>query len=201
MMGKYLRSTRGAAAAELALWLAVLFVPVLNVVDLGFYCFQAIQVRTAAQAAAQSAEELCGAKSQTTFPASQNCTGLSSQLTAAAQSTSLGTQVTVVTATTATTYTTEGYYCSDASGVLTATPADPATKKTTPTNPWALNAASSTITSFPADCTSVNAKNTGNPGDYLAVTVTYTYAPLFRGVSVANLFGGAITQTSWIRLG
>ncbi len=189
MMGRYLRGTRGAAAAELALWLAVLVVPVLNVVDLGFYCFQAIQVRAAAQAAAQSAEELCGAKSQTTFPASANCTGLSSQLTSAAQSTSLGTQVTVAASST------EGYYCSDASGTLVAT--SPANRKI---NPW-LYTATSGMTPFPADCTGVNANNTGNPGDYLAVTVTYTYAPLFRGVSVANLFGGAITHTSWIRLG
>jgi hypothetical protein len=195
-MSPYFRDTRGAAAAEFAIWLGVLIVPFLNVVDIGFYCFKVMQVREAAQAAAQSAEALCGAQTQTTFPASLNCTGLSSQLTSAAQSTSLGTDVTVVTSTSATPYTTEGYYCADASGQLVATSAAKGT-----TNPWALSATSSQIPAFPNDCTGVNANNSGNPGDYLAVTVTYTYTPFIGNVSAAKALGGTVTETSWIRVG
>ncbi len=200
MTRRYLRETRGAAAVEFALWLTVLIIPLLNVMDLGFYCFDVMQVREAAQAAAQSAEALCGAKTQTAFPASINCTGLSSQLTSAAQTTSLGTNVTVVTSTSATTYTTEGYYCPSTSGALVATTADKNT-----TNPWSMSATSSQITSFPSDaCTSdttTSPTTTSNPGDYLAITVTYTYSPLFRAVSVAGMLGSTITETSWIRLG
>ncbi len=196
MMRRDFREARGAAAVEFALWLGILVVPFLNVVDVGFYCYQTMQVREAAQVAAQSAETLCGSATQKAFPASLNCTGLSTLLTSAAQTTSLGTRVTVVTASTAAVHTTEGYYCANATGQLTAVSA------TGKTNPWPMSATSSRIPDVTTlDCKGVNANNDSNPGDYIAVTVTYTYTPLFGAVSAASMLGGAVTETSWIRVG
>ncbi len=110
-------------------------------------------------------------------------------MTSAAQSTSLAANVTVVTASGATIHTTEGYYCADASGTLT--PLTVAGRL----NPWTLSATSSQIPDVSStDCTVVDPNNTGNPGDYIAVTVTYTYTPLFRAVTAASLLGGAVTR-------
>src|ERR1700691_3271816 len=103
MIRRWIKDRRGAAALEVALWLGFLIVPLLSVVDCGYYAFQAIQVRESAQAAAQAALQLCGPHALT-FPAVTNCTGLNSALLSAAQSTSLGTHVTITTGS-------EGYYC------------------------------------------------------------------------------------------
>jgi hypothetical protein len=55
----------------------------------------------------------------------------------------------------------------------------------------------------PGNCSSVNAGSTIEPGDYVFVTVTYKFKPLFKGFSVVSLLGGAnvtITQKAYTRL-
>lgn len=108
----FLRDTRGAAAMELALWLTILVIPVMNVVDLGFYVFQRMQVETAVQAGAQAAWAACTA--YTSQPKGTACgSAMTTAITQAVQSTSLDTQVSVVSG-----YPTEGAYCPDSSNVL-----------------------------------------------------------------------------------
>jgi Flp pilus assembly protein TadG len=86
-------SQSGAAAVEFALWLGVSLYPLLNVVDLGFYAFERTQVENGAQMAVQAISTACG---QVTLPpVLTNCSNASNMMTARAQSTSLGTQVTV----------------------------------------------------------------------------------------------------------
>lgn len=103
---------RGAAALEIALWLGVLVVPVLNVVDLGFYTFQKMQVEAAAQAGAQAAWEACS--SLTAQPKGTACgAAMTTAMTTAIQSTSLGANVTLASGSP-----TEGAYCPDATEVL-----------------------------------------------------------------------------------
>ena len=199
MTRRYLSGTEGAAALEVAMWLAVLVVPVLSAVDLGYYAFQSMQVHEAAQAAAQAAESTCGPKGL--IPAVESCTTptinntLTTVLTNAAQTTSLGTNITLSTGNTATW---EGYYCSNG------TPGSASNGLTVVTSggkneTWGLNA--TTFPTPPADCSTIVTGNQNPPGDYLVVTVTYSFKPIFGSVSVANLLSKTITATSWIRLG
>ena len=74
----------------------------------------------------------------------------------------------------------EGYYCVNASNALQSV---------------------GSLASKPADCTAAGNPNT-SPGDYIQVEVTFTYAPLFPGVTVMGFWGiTSIAQTSWMRLG
>lgn len=181
MRAPYLADRRGAAAVEVALWLGILTPLLLNVLDLGFYAFQAIQVREAAQVAAQAALTTC--VPATSAPVAAQCSGLSAALTSAAQSTSLGTGVTVSTASTATF---EGYYCGNKTGGLTATGAT-----------WAISSNTSTS---PGSCSGTVSGNTDTASDYIAVNVTYTYHALFPNITVTSILPSTISQTAWMRL-
>ena len=93
------------------------------------------------------------------LPATTKCPGLTAAITAAIQSTSLGTAVTLQSG-----YPQEGYYCANSSGVLQSV---------------------GSLSSRPADCSAAgNASAT--PGDYIQVRVNYSYAPLFPGITVMS---------------
>jgi Flp pilus assembly protein TadG len=179
---------RGSAAAEFAVWMAFLAVPILNVVDVGFYVFQTMQVREAAQSAAQTLSTACGQTGNT--PAATNCataevtagTTLTSAMTTAAQSTTLGSHVTVNTGS-SDSY--ENYFCTNTSGGLTAA-----------TTQWAL--IGGTPASKPSSCSSTVTSNTQVPGDYAVVSVSYSFRPLFQGLSI--LSNRTITQSAWMRI-
>ena len=105
------------------------------------------------------------------LPAKTNCTGLGSAISTGISQTSL----TIPTPTT-----TEGYYCVNGSGVLTKVADYTATK--------------------PTDCSAVG-DSTRSPGDYLLLTATYTYTPLFgSGLTVGSLLTSNLTSTGYIRL-
>jgi Flp pilus assembly protein TadG len=176
----FLRDTRGSAAAEFVLWLAVLVVPVLSAADLGVYAMQRMQLEVAAQAGAQAAWHLCDS---TKLPAASKCTGLSSAITTAVQTTTLGSNVTVSTG-----YPLEGYFCTSTGQALL-----PAGTGMT----WTLAA---TPPAKPANCSAVVTGSTTAPGDYIQVKVTYTYSPVFPAVSIASLLTTPITRTAWMRL-
>lgn len=156
---------------EFALVLSLLIVPILNVVDFAMYGWDRMQVDNAAQIASQAAWATC--IPPTYLPAQTNCSGMSSAVTTAAQSTSLGTAVTV-------TSTTENYYCLNNSNVLVTVGTYPGTK--------------------PGDCSSVGSAS-DTPGEYVKVTVSYTYTPLFPAVSIASVLASPIVRTAWMRLG
>lgn len=175
----FLGDTHGAAAAEFVLWLAVLIIPLLSVVDLGVFAFQKMQLEIASQASVQTAWRLCD--TQAKLPATENCTGLTSAIAVAAQSTSLGAAVTVASGSPV-----EGYYCTNTSNVLQAV-----------TSTWTVGA---TPPAKPANCSAAVPSSKATPGDYIQVTVNYTYAPVFTGVSIASLLPSTITRTAWMRL-
>jgi Flp pilus assembly protein TadG len=107
--------------------------------------------------------------------AQQHCAGLNAAITTAIQSTSLGTAVSLASG-----YPTEGYYCVNASNALQSV---------------------GSLSSKPADCSAVGNAST-TPGDYIQVEVTFTYAPLFNGLTVMSASGiTSISMTSWMRLG
>jgi hypothetical protein len=176
---RFFADTRGAAAAEFVLWLGVLIVPLLSVVDLGVFAFQKMQLDLASQASVQTAWHLCD--SSTKLPATKNCTGLASAITAAARSTSLGDAVIVEDAAIV-----EGYYCTDGGGPLQLV--------------GATGTLASPLTATRPNCDTVTAGSTTPAGDYIQVTVKYTYAPVFTGVSIAGLLAGEKTRTAWMRL-
>lgn len=167
---------RGAAAAEFAIVLVLLVIPIANVTDLGIFVYQRMELENAAQVAVQTAWATC--TSAVNLPATPNsyanCPALPAAVTTAVRSTSLGSAVTA-------TSTTEGYYCvNTTTNALVAVGTFPGTK--------------------PADCSSVGSAS-DTVGDYIKITASYAYAPLFPAVSVVNLLGTPITRTAWMRLG
>ncbi|HEX4710690.1 TadE family protein [Phenylobacterium sp.] len=177
--------TRGAAAVELALWISILIVPVLNVADLGLYAYQSMQLRQSAQVAAQAAWKLCDPSQGNYLPAATNCPNLRTTLATAASGTSLGANAVVQTSH-------EQYYCTNASGGLVAVG----------TQGDINTSGSNTVPSPPSpnDCSSVVTGSTTRPADYIQITVNYAYSPLFRQVSVVSLLATPISQTAWMRM-
>lgn len=169
------RDMRGAAAVEFALVLTLLAIPILNVVDVGIYVFQRMEVDNAAQVAAQAAWAIVPNCTLPLTNPSSNCSALSGKMTTAAHSTPLGSNVSVSSA--------ENYYC-----VKTAT-SQLVPVGTFPTKP------------SPDNCAAAGGLSTDTPGDYLIVTASYTYTPVFSGVSVVDLLGSTITRKVWMRLG
>jgi Flp pilus assembly pilin Flp len=175
---QFRRSQRGAAAAEFALIIAVMAPALVNLVDLGFYAFRKVQVELAAEAGVQAIRAACGPEQ---VPITQNCaTGLMAKITTAVQSTSLGTSATVPGNSPV-----EGYYCVDSSRRLQ------------------LVGSTGTLSSplTPPSSTNCSAPGSGSsPADYVQVTVSYTYTPLFPAASVVSLLPSPITRTAWYRV-
>ena len=165
------KDSRGVAAVEFAIIASAVGITVLNVADVAIFLFDQLEVENATQMGVQAAYAACPFDD---LPATVNCAGLSAAITAGVQSTSLGTAATVVTG-----YPTEAYYCVNTSGALTNVGVVTSPK--------------------PSNCTSAGSSGT-KPGDYLLVSVTYTYAPLFTGATVAALLPTTITNTAWVRL-
>jgi Flp pilus assembly protein TadG len=163
------RDTRGVAAVEFALGTLMLAVGLLNVADIGLYTYSTMEVDYAAQMGAMTALKKCNTTSL--LPATQNCSGLSAAITTAIQSTTLGTAVTLAAGSPS-----ENYYCINTSNALVV---------------------EGTLASPPSDCTAAG-EPTYRPGDYLLVQVSYSYSPLFAGVSVMS--ASTISPTSWVRL-
>lgn len=177
---KFWGDEAGAAAAEFVLWLGLLVLPLINAVDLGVYVFRKMQVEMAAQAGTHAVWRLCDTSSE--LPAVTNCSGLATTIQAAVQSTTLGSTVTVAAGSPV-----EGYYCVNSSGDLTLVGAAGALGSA-PTRP------------SPFNCATQIGGSTTAPGDYVQVTVSYPYAPIFSQASVASLLTTPITKTAWMRL-
>ncbi len=172
----YRADRRGAAAAEFALVLTFLTLPLANIMDVSIYAWDRMQLDNAAQIAVQTAWATCNtaAKLPATPSSYANCSTLPAAVTAAVHSTSLGTSVSV-------TATTENYYCvNTTTSALVTVGTFPGTK--------------------PANCSSVGSAS-DTPGDYIKITTSYTYTPLFAAISVASLLTTPITRTAWMRLG
>lgn len=172
MLRRFLRDTSGVAAAEMVLVLPGFALIMLNVFDLGVYLYTRMQVDLAAQEAVGAARVLCNTAAE--LPAKTNCGGtLDSTMLAAARSTSLGNTVSLGTSS-------EAWFCATSGGVLNQVAALGAT--------------------VPSDCSATVTGSTVKPGDYISVSASYTFAPIFPQVSVAAAMPSTITRTAWIRL-
>lgn len=162
---------RGVAAVEFGLFAIFLAVALANVTDTSIYIYQRMQVENATQVAVQAAWKACDPSQ---LPATTKCAGLTTALQNAIQSTSLGASITLVAGSPS-----EGYYCVNSSNALQRV---------------------SDVSSKPADCTAAGTPSL-QPGDYIQVQTTFTYAPLFPGLSVASTFATPINRTAMMRLG
>jgi Flp pilus assembly protein TadG len=167
----YARNRAGAAAAEFALILTLLIVPLMNVFDIGVYVYQRMQLDNAAQVAVQTAWAQCAPSGDVPATVNNNCAGLTAAMTTALRSTPLGSGVTI-------TSTTESYCCPGA-GTISCSGAGLGPVATT----------------TPGTCSSGQV-----PGDYIFINTSYTYSPIYPNLSVASLLTTPITRTAWMRL-
>lgn len=163
---------QGTSAIEFSFFAGLLSLGLLNMTDVSIYIYQRMEVENATEIGAQAAWKLCD-PFKGYVPATTNCPGLTTTVTNAVQSTSLGTKVSLQSGSPA-----EGYYCVNNSGSLQYV---------------------SSVSSKPADCTAAGMPNL-QPGDYVTVTTTFVYAPLFPGITVARNFATPITKTAMMRV-
>ena len=163
---------RGTSAIEFSFFAGLLSLGLLNMTDVSVYIYQRMEVENASQMGAQAAWKTCNPNNNQ-IPATTNCPGLTTAITNAVQSTSLGTSVSLQSGSPA-----EGYYCVNSSGALQYV---------------------SGVSSKPANCTAAGMSSL-QPGDYIQITTTFAYAPLFPGITVAGNFATPITKSSMIRL-
>jgi len=162
---------RGVAAIEFSIFAGLIGVAMLNVTDVAVYVYQRMQVDYATQAAAQAAWRTCDFNH---LPATTKCSGFTNAVQNAVQSTSLGTRVSFQSG-----FPSEGYYCVNSSNALQYVGG---------------------VNSKPADCSAAGAPGV-QPADYVTVTTTFAYAPLFPGITVARTFATPIVKTAMMRLG
>ena len=165
---------RGVAAIEFGIFAPLLFLALANVVDVTIYLYQRMQVQNATEVAAQAAWKTCDL---TALPLTTDCSTLAASVTAvqnALGSTSLGTAVSLVSGSPSV-----GYYCVNSSNALQYV---------------------SNISSNPADCTAAGTPSL-RPGYYIQVQTTFTYTPIFPGMSISGTFPTPINSASLMRLG
>ena len=165
------KDRRGVAAIEFGLFAIFLSLALANVTDASFYIYQRMQAENATEVAAQAAWKTCDPSQ---LPATTNCPGLATAVQNAVQSTSLGTRVSLVSGSPS-----EGYYCVNSAGALQYV---------------------SGVASRPADCSAAGMPGL-QPGDYIQVQTSFTFVPLFPGLSIASTFPTQINRTSIMRLG
>jgi len=164
---------RGASALEFALFAGILCFGLLNTADISIYIYKRMQVENATEMAVQAAWKACD-PSKGYLPATTSCPALSAAITDAVQSTSLGSQVSFQAGSPS-----EGYYCLN--------------------NLGALQNVGAVTSKPPADCSATGLSGQ-QPADYIQITTTYSYAPLFPGMTVASAFTTPIVKTGTMRL-
>jgi Flp pilus assembly protein TadG len=165
---------RGVAAIEFGIFVPLLFLALANVVDVTIYLYQRMQVQNATEVAAQAAWKTCDL---TVLPPTTDCSTLAASVTAvqnALGSTSLGTAVSLVSGSPSV-----GYYCVNSSNALQYV---------------------SDISSKPADCTAAGTPSL-QPGYYIQIQTTFTYTPIFPGMSISGTLPTPINSASLMRLG
>jgi Flp pilus assembly pilin Flp len=146
------KDERGASALEFAIFVGILAFGLLNTADISIYIYKRMQVENATEMAAQAAWKACD-PSKGYLPATLSCPNLISTITQAAQSTALGEQVTIAVGSPQ-----EGFYCLNDAG--------------------ALQLVANATLNPPADCSATGLVGQ-QPGDYIQVTTSFSYAPLF----------------------
>ena len=162
--------TRGVASVEFAIVAVFMMTAILNAADVAGYVYQAMEVENAAQMAAQTALQNCTVAQ---VPVTTACPGYAGIVATAVASTSLGSGITLTSGSPA-----EAYYCVDGGNRLVQV-GTPGAK--------------------PANCGAVGA-STVVPGDYVVITVTFTYVPIMAGASVVAFLQTPIVRSAVMRV-
>ena len=170
MITALFRDTRGVASVEFAIVAVFMMTSILNAADVGGYVYQAMEVENAAQMAVQTALQNCTVAQ---VPVTTVCPGFAGKVTTAITSTSLGSGITLQGGSP-----TEAYYCVNGSNTLVHVGA---------------------LGSKPANCAAVGNATT-MPGDYVVITVTYTYVPIMAGASVVAYMQTPIVRRAMMRV-
>ena len=169
-MTTLLHDMRGVASVEFAIVAVFMMTTMLNAADVAAYVYQAMQVENAAQMAAQTALQNCTVAQ---VPVTINCPSFAASIATALASTSLGTGIRLTGGSAA-----EAYYCVDGGNRLVPVGA---------------------LGARPADCSAVGAA-TVVPGDYIVVTVSYTYVPIMAGASAVAFLQTPIVRSAVMRV-
>lgn len=169
LLRRLVETEAGSAAIEFALVGLMLVLLLLNLVDFSRMIWTQMEVDNSAEIGAQAAYNACAGQS---MPATTHCSSLDSAVATAVRSTSLGAAVSLAAGSPG-----EAYYCPSGTSLQS------------------VGAYSSPPTPF--DCSATGDSST-SPGDYVTVNVTYNFAPLFSGLSLAPR--KAVTGTAITRL-
>lgn len=148
----------------------VMMYGLLNGLEIAQWSQQRMEVANAVHSASQAAWKACDLKH---LPATTNCSGFTTAITNALQSTQLGSAVKFSSGSP-----TEAYYCVNSSGVLTQV---------------------STVASKPSDCSGVG-DSTHSPGDYVMISATYTYHPMLSNITVGRFLPATLSYSGSMRL-
>jgi Flp pilus assembly protein TadG len=165
---------RGVAGIEFAFVAGALCVLLLNGIEVARYAYTVMQVQNAAQIGAQAAWKACDPTNE--LPATTKCAGLSTAVTAAIKSTTLGDSIALQANSPS-----EAYYCLNNANAL-------------------IPDGGLSFANKPTNCNTVPGAQAGQPGDYIKVDVIHPYQPLFLDFTVGRMFGGPITKTTFMRL-
>jgi hypothetical protein len=164
------RDDRGVAAVETALVGSIFLVSLFNVIEVGRYAYTAMQVTAASQAGAQAAIVNCEPEET---PVTTKCPGVTAAIQVAAQSGSLGNDVTLDGPIE------EAWYCV--------------------TSQKTLQSVGSVGGTPPSDCDDVSLPS-GSPALYVRVRVVAEFEPLFPGLTFVQTFPESIQRTGWMRV-
>lgn len=170
LLRRFAGDQRGVAAVEMALVGTLMAGALVNVAEVSRYAYMSSQVSAATQAGAQAAIITCEPGAT---PITTNCPAAAAAINAAIHGSSLGAHVALQGALT------EGWYC------------------VTPTSTLQFMVAASGTK--PGDCSAAGVP-TGKPSLYLRVRTTYTYQPIFPGLTITERFPAAIVRTAWMRM-
>ncbi len=160
---------RGVAAIEMALLVGIVAGALLNVAEVGRYLYSSAAVAAATQAGGQAALAQCPPDRT---PATINCEGLSSAVTAAIRGGSLQQRVSLYGALQ------EGWYCIDQQGSLVSV---------------------GSLGNRPGDCSGAG-DPASQPVLYLRVRTQFTYQPMFPGVTVVDALPQTLLRSAWMRM-
>jgi Flp pilus assembly protein TadG len=168
-----LRDETGAATVEFALSTGVLLTVMLNGVEIARYFYIKMQLQHATQMAGQAVWKTCDTAAK--VPVTINCSGRTSAITTALQSTSLGTGVTLSSG-----FPTEAYYCTATSG-------------------GALTSVGPVTSAKPINCSPTGSAS-AVPGTYVLIQAQYTYSPIFSGITIGSQLPSAMQASVTMRV-
>lgn len=161
----------GLAAVEFGLISTFLVIGLVNGVEIARWYLQSMQVSNAVQSATLAVWSACDVKS---LPAKTKCAGLNSAIATGLASTSLGTSVRATDG-----YPKEGYFCVNGAG--------------------ALQKVANYTEAKPSTCTAAGSATT-KPGDYVIVSASYNFSPIFSGLTIGNLMPKTMSSAGSMRL-